>query len=75
VEGGGTWISVEIHEGRNRQVRRMFDAIGQQVLRLRRVRVGPLSLGGLESGATRELRPDEVTALRVAVGLNDVARR
>jgi pseudouridine synthase len=75
VEGGDTWISVEIHEGRNRQVRRMFDAIGHEVLRLRRVRVGPLSLGGLESCETRELRPDEVTALRAAVGLNDAARR
>ena len=73
VEGGDTWISVEIHEGRNRQVRRMFDAIGHQVLRLRRVRVGPLSLGGLESGETRELRSDEVAALCTAVGLNDVA--
>jgi pseudouridine synthase len=69
VEGGDTWISVEIHEGRNRQVRRMFDAIGHEVLRLRRVRIGPLSLGGLESGETRELRSDEVAALRAAVGL------
>jgi pseudouridine synthase len=75
VEGGDTWISVEIHEGRNRQVRRMFDAIGHEVLRLRRVRIGPLSLGGLESGETRELRPDEVAALRAAVGLEGADRR
>jgi pseudouridine synthase len=75
TERGKTWISVEIHEGRNRQVRRMFDTIGHEVLRLRRVRVGPLSLGGLESGETRELRPDEVAALRSAVGLKDVTRR
>jgi 23S rRNA pseudouridine2605 synthase/16S rRNA pseudouridine516 synthase len=75
VEDGNTWISVEIHEGRNRQVRRMFDVIGHHVLRLRRVRVGPLSLGGLEPGETRELRPDEVAALRTAVGLKDAARR
>jgi pseudouridine synthase len=74
VEGGNTWISVEIHEGRNRQVRRMFEAIGHSVLRLRRVRVGPLALGGLESGETRELRSNEVAALRAAVGLTDVAR-
>jgi pseudouridine synthase len=73
VDAGNTWISVEIHEGRNRQVRRMFGAIGHQVLRLRRVRVGPLALGGLESGETRELRPDEVSALRAAVGLKDIA--
>jgi len=75
VENGNAWISVEIHEGRNRQVRRMFEAIGHPVLRLRRVRVGPLSLGGLEPGEARELRPDEVSALRASVGLKDVARR
>jgi pseudouridine synthase len=69
VERGNEWISVEIHEGRNRQVRRMFDAIGHPLLRLRRVRVGPLALGGLEPGETRELRSDEVAALRAAVGL------
>jgi pseudouridine synthase len=75
VESGNEWISVEIHEGRNRQVRRMLEAIGHPVLRLRRVRVGPLALGGLESGETRELHPDEVTALRAAVGLQDATRR
>ncbi len=75
VENGDTWISVEIHEGRNRQVRRMFDTIGHSVLRLRRIRVGPLSLGDLEPGETRELRPHEVNALRAAVGLSDAARR
>jgi 23S rRNA pseudouridine2605 synthase len=69
VEGGDMWISVEIHEGRNRQVRRMFDVIGLATLRLRRVRLGPLSLGGLEPGETRELRANELVALRVAVGL------
>jgi 23S rRNA pseudouridine2605 synthase len=75
VEDGNTWISVEIHEGRNRQVRRLFVAIGHPVLRLRRVRVGPLSLGGLEAGKTRELRPDEVAALRAAVDMQDAGRR
>jgi len=69
VENDTTWVSVEIHEGRNRQVRRMFDAIGYPTLRLRRVRLGPLSLGGLEPGECRELRPDELAALRAAVGL------
>jgi 23S rRNA pseudouridine2605 synthase len=69
VESGDTWISVEIHEGRNRQVRRMFEAIGHATLRLRRTRLGPLSLGGLEPGETRELRSNELAALRAAVGL------
>jgi pseudouridine synthase len=75
VEGENAWISVEIHEGRNRQVRRMFEAIGHPVLRLRRVRVGSLALGELEPGATRELRPNEVASLRAAVGLKNVTRR
>jgi pseudouridine synthase len=75
VENGNAWIRVEIHEGRNRQVRRMFEAIGHPVLRLRRVRVGPLALGGLEPGETRELRLNEVSALRAAVGLKDNAQR
>jgi 23S rRNA pseudouridine2605 synthase/16S rRNA pseudouridine516 synthase len=69
MENGNMWISVEIHEGRNRQVRRMFDAIGRPVLRLRRVRLGPLLLGGLEPGETRELLANELVALRSAVGL------
>jgi 23S rRNA pseudouridine2605 synthase len=62
----GTWIEVEIHEGRNRQVRRMLDEVGYPVLRLRRVRVGPLALGSLRPGAWRVLTTDEVAALRRA---------
>ena len=64
--GGGTWIEVEIHEGRNRQVRRMLEEVGYPVLRLRRVRVGPLALGSLRPGAWRMLTTDEVAALRRA---------
>ena len=48
-------ILVTIHEGRNRQVRRMFDAVGHKVLLLRRVRFGPLELGSLRRGEWREL--------------------
>jgi 23S rRNA pseudouridine2605 synthase len=57
-------VLVGIHEGRNRQVRRMFDAVGHRVLSLRRVRFGPLSLGRLARGQYRELTPDEVEKLR-----------
>lgn len=67
--GMDTWVGLEIHEGRNRQVRRMFDEIGHPVRRLCRVRVGPLALGSLSSGGWRVLAPDEVDALRRAVGL------
>ena len=57
-------ILVTIHEGRNRQVRRMFDAIGHKVLLLRRVRFGPLDLGDLKRGEWRELTPEEVAELK-----------
>lgn len=56
-------ILVTIHEGRNRQVRRMFDAVGHKVLLLRRVRFGPLNLGSLRRGEWRELTAQEVQML------------
>ena len=59
-------VRIVIREGRNRQVRRMFDAIGHPVRRLRRTRIGPVSLRGLRPGAARELTPAEVRALRRA---------
>ena len=55
---------VTIHEGRNRQVRRMFEAVGHKVLLLRRVRFGPLELGALRRGEWRELTQDEVEQLK-----------
>ncbi len=65
----GTWVSVVLTEGRNRQVRRMLAAIGCQAVRLRRVRLGPIQLGRLTPGAHRPLRPSEIAALRRAAGL------
>ena len=56
-------ILVTIHEGRNRQVRRMFDAVGHKVLLLRRVRFGPLELGSLKRGEWRELDSFEIERL------------
>ena len=56
-------IVVTIHEGRNRQVRRMFDAVGHKVLLLRRVRFGPLELGDLRRGQWRELTQEEIELL------------
>lgn len=64
-----TWVGLELHEGRNRQARRMFDAIGRPVIRLRRVRVGPLTLGDLASGQVRELSAREAETLRRTAGL------
>lgn len=59
-------VRVTLREGRNRQVRRMFDAIGHPVCRLRRTRLGPLALRGLKPGDARELTVAEVKALRRA---------
>ena len=57
-------VEITIHEGRNRIVRRMFDAIGSPVIRLRRIRIGTLDLGDLPKGSWRELTVREVDSLR-----------
>ena len=57
-------IELVLHEGRNRQVRRMVEAVGHRVKRLHRSRYGPLTLEGLEPGAWRELEASEVERLR-----------
>ena len=59
-----TVLLISIHEGRNRQVRRMIDAIGHQVVSLKRVEFGPVSLGNLPSGMWRHLTPEEVEKLK-----------
>lgn len=61
-------VRLTIHEGRNRQVRRMCEAVGHPVLRLVRVRIGPLSDDRLAPGEWRSLRQDEVRALERAAG-------
>jgi 23S rRNA pseudouridine2605 synthase len=60
----GNLIELTIHEGRNRQVRRMCEAVGHPVLELRRVGFGPLRLDGLRPGAHRRLSAAEVERLR-----------
>jgi 23S rRNA pseudouridine2605 synthase len=57
-------IEIRIHEGRNRQVRRMFEAIGCNVMKLKRERYAFLDLKGLNPGDYRELTPHEVKQLR-----------
>ena len=61
---GPRTIELTIHEGRNRQVKRMFDAVGHPVTRLHRSGYAGLTLEGLEPGAWRELEPFEVERLR-----------
>lgn len=59
-------VKIIIHEGKNRQVRRMFDAIGFKVKSLKRVAIGKLVLGSLESGKWRYLTTDEIKYLKSA---------
>jgi 23S rRNA pseudouridine2605 synthase len=60
----GTWLRVVMHEGRKHQIRDIGEALGMPVMRLVRVRMGPLHLGSLAPGHWRELNEDEVGQLR-----------
>lgn len=64
AEGKKAKFQITIHEGRNRQVRRMCEAAGMTVTRLKRIREGSLSLGDLPLGKWRYLTPDEVSQLK-----------
>jgi 23S rRNA pseudouridine2605 synthase len=68
VEGKGASLSLILREGRKREVKRLFDAVGHSVRRLRRVGFGPIRLGDLRPGEWRELDAAEVQALRRAAG-------
>lgn len=63
AEAAGAWLLITLRQGKNREIRRMLGALGRQVLLLRRLRIGPLHLGTLGSGAFRELTAEEVAAL------------
>jgi len=63
-----TFLEITITEGRNRQVRRMIETLGAVVLKLVRVSIGPLRLGTLQTGAWRQLNPDEVRLLMQSGG-------
>jgi 23S rRNA pseudouridine2605 synthase len=58
-----------LREGRKREVRRLWQALGHPVLDLQRVRIDGLELGDLAEGGVRPLRPDEVARLKEAAGL------
>ena len=74
VESGGDginrWFHVVLMEGRNREVRRLWDAVGLTVNRLKRVRFGPIFLGSLPVGRSRELDREEIEALQRATDPN-----
>jgi pseudouridine synthase len=63
-KGVGARIQLTLREGRNREVRRLLEAVGHPVRRLRRVRYGPISLGDLAPGEWRRLTRAELAAIR-----------
>ena len=66
-EEGTTTCDITIVEGKNRQIRKMFEAIGHPVISLERTSIGPLQLGALAEGSTRRLTQTEVQQLRTYV--------
>lgn len=75
ASGEDALLSIAIHEGRNRQVRRMCEAVGHQVVRLRRVRIGPIQDEHIRPGEFRDLSPREIAALKKAAARNPVGAR
>ncbi|MGH9338009.1 MAG: pseudouridine synthase [Acidobacteriota bacterium] len=63
-EGNNCWYEVGLRQGKNRQIRNMFEHIGHPVLRIRRTAIGPVSLAGLRPGASRKLSPQEIQRLK-----------
>ena len=61
--GSGSLVELRIHEGRKHQVKRMFEAVGNPLIQLERVAVGPVELGSLGRGRYRPLTPYEVIEL------------
>jgi 23S rRNA pseudouridine2605 synthase len=59
-------LQITIHEGRNRQIRKMCEAVGLETIRLKRISMGSLKLGTLSVGKYRELKKEEVAALKRA---------
>ena len=71
-KGGKAWVMMRIAEGRYHQVRKMFDAIGHRVTKLRRVAIGPLELAGVEPGEWRYLTSKEVREMNAYMDRREV---
>jgi 23S rRNA pseudouridine2605 synthase len=63
-----SWLEITLDEGKNRQIRRLLEALGLQVLRLIRISIGPLALGDLKKGTVRSLTPEEKQGIDQALG-------
>ena len=72
-EPGRVVLLMTIHEGKNRQIRRMCESVGLEVARLRRISIGPLKLGMLKPGTYRDLTAEELRAIRNAMGADETA--
>ncbi len=68
---GGSLVEISLREGRKREIRRMFKAIGYRVLSLQRIGFNGLKLGGLKEGKWRWLTPEEIRRLKKEVGLRE----
>ena len=62
-----SWLELTIHEGRKHQIKRMLEALGHRVVRIKRIRFGPIELGDLPVGASRFVTDAEANALRAVV--------
>jgi len=64
-----SWLEITIHEGKKRQIRRMLEILGHTVLKLKRIKINGLALGGLETGAFRYLTSEEVGMIKREAGI------
>lgn len=64
------WLRIVLHQGWNRQIKRMGESVGHSVLKIRRVAYGPLTLGKLQPGQSRWLKPNEIQELEKVAGVS-----
>jgi 23S rRNA pseudouridine2605 synthase len=62
-----SWLEITIYQGKKRQIRRMLEKVGHEVLKLRRIRIDGLEMGNLKPGAYRYLTPDEMNRIKLQV--------
>lgn len=64
IDKNSSRLSVKIHEGRNRQIRRMFEAVGHRVISLKRIQIGSISINGLKSGQWDYMSKKEINYIK-----------